>query len=102
LRCAGAGNSGTVTELLACRSGLSKFRVKDAMNKGAVWLRDRKGKLRHLRRASCFLGDSDRVKFYYDEYLLSLKPPAAKCLYDFRCYSVWNKPAGMISQGTKY
>jgi hypothetical protein len=28
--CAGAGNSGTVTELLAGRSGLSKLRVKDA------------------------------------------------------------------------
>jgi tRNA pseudouridine32 synthase/23S rRNA pseudouridine746 synthase len=99
---AGAGNSGTVTDLLAGRSGLSKIRVKDAMNKGAVWLRSRKGKLRHLRRASHLLGDGDNVKFYYDENLLSLKPPMAKCLFDFRYYSVWNKPAGMISQGTNY
>jgi tRNA pseudouridine32 synthase/23S rRNA pseudouridine746 synthase len=92
----------TASGFLAAKSGLSRGKVKDAMNKGAVWIRKGKGGLRRLRRATAVLGKGDRVEFYYDEKLLSLTPPAAVCISDRKHYSVWSKPAGLMAQGTMY
>ncbi len=96
------GISGTVCDFLAARSGLSKSKVKDAMNKGAVWVRKRKGGPKRLRRATAPLTAGDLLEFHYDEKLLSRVPPEAKCLNDQGQYSVWYKPAGLMAQGTPY
>lgn len=98
----GPGMSGTVCDFLAARSGLSKSRVKDAMSKGAVWIRRGKGGLKRLRRATAPLVAGDTLEFHYDEKLLSLVPPVAECLSDQGRYSVWFKPAGLVAQGTLY
>ncbi len=87
---------------IADKSGLSKVRVKDAMNKGAVWIKRRKGPIRRMRRASEPLRPGDELEFYYDADLVALRPAQARCLYDGTEYSVWFKPAGLLSQGTKY
>ena len=92
----------TACEFLASGTGLSRGKVKDAMNKGAVWMRRRKGGLRRLRRATASVNKGDRIEFYYDEKLLSLKPPEAGCLSDRKHYSVWHKPPGLMAQGTMY
>jgi tRNA pseudouridine32 synthase / 23S rRNA pseudouridine746 synthase len=34
--------------------------------------------------------------------LLAIKPPAAECISDRGRYSVWFKPAGLLTQGTAY
>jgi tRNA pseudouridine32 synthase/23S rRNA pseudouridine746 synthase len=96
------GEQGTVCDFLSLKSGHSKGRVKDAMNKGAVWLRKKKGGLKRVRRAGALLSAGDRIEFYYDEKLLSLKPPEAICVADEERYSVWYKPAGLMAQGTQY
>lgn len=88
-------------ELLARRSGLSRRVVKEAMTKGAVWLR-RGGARRRLRRATAPLRVGDRVELYYDERVLKAEAPAARCLLEHERYSVWQKPAGLLSQGTDY
>ena len=72
------------------------------MNKGAAWIRKKRGGMRRLRRATALPDAGDRLEFYYDEKLLSVKPPAAKCLSDKRRYSVWCKPPGLMAQGTMY
>ncbi len=72
----------TACDFLASRTGLSRGKVKDAMNKGAVWIGKGKGRLRRLRRATAAVNKGDRIEFYYDEKLLSLKPPEAVCLSD--------------------
>jgi len=92
----------TVCDFLSRKSGLPKGRVKDAMNKGAVWLQRKKGGLRRMRRATSLLRAGDRVECYYDEELLSLQPPKATCVSDRERYSVWYKPAGLMAQGTMY
>ncbi|HEX8948576.1 MAG TPA: pseudouridine synthase, partial [Dissulfurispiraceae bacterium] len=92
----------TACDFLAAKSGLSKGRVKDAMNKGAAWIRKKGGGMRRLRRATALPDAGDRLELYYDGKLLSVKPPAAKCLSDKRRYSVWYKPAGLLAQGTMY
>ncbi len=89
-------------DFLALHTGLSKSSVKDAMNKGAVWLKSGNRKQRRIRRASFRLNAGDLLEFYYDENLLSIEPPQGKCLNDLKYYSVWQKPAGLMTQGTMY
>jgi tRNA pseudouridine32 synthase/23S rRNA pseudouridine746 synthase len=92
----------TASDFVASRTGLSRGKVKDAMNKGAVWIGKGKGRLRRLRRATAAVNKGDRIEFYYDEKLLSVKPPEAVCLSDRKHYSVWYKPVGLLAQGTMY
>ncbi len=89
-------------DFLALRTGLPKARIKDAMAKGAVWL-ERKGRGRdRLRRATASLRPGDSVELFYDPAILSMDPPRARCVEDFRHYSIWHKPAGLLTQGTDY
>ncbi len=92
----------TISDFLAARSGLSKGKVKDAMNKGAVWLKKKKGGMRRLRRASAALKKGDHIELRYDQKILSVKSLSADCLSDRGGYSVWHKPSGMMAQGTIY
>lgn len=90
-------------DVLSGLSGLPKMRVKDAMVKGAVWLRQSGRKRRkRLRRAKTVLGRGDTIELYYDAVLLALVPPEAECIHDAVHYSVWVKPAGLMAQGTMY
>ena len=96
------GDKGPACDFLASRSGLPKGRIKDAMNKGAVRIKRKRGGFNRLRRATATLFPGDRIELYYDEKLLSLKPPEATCIRDLKHYSVWDKPAGLVAQGTEY
>lgn len=91
----------TALDLLAEGTGLSKQRIKDAMNKGAVWW-TLKGKTLRLRRATKVLHKGSRIQFFYDEQVLSRKPENANLIYDTGNYSIWFKPAGMLSQGSQW
>ncbi|RJX35550.1 MAG: RluA family pseudouridine synthase [Desulfurivibrio sp.] len=92
----------TACELLARKTGLAKGRIKDAMTKGAVWLKKRQGKLQRLRRATAAVKPGDQLAIHYDASLLALVPPRARCVSDQGHYSVWEKPAGLLAQGTQY
>ncbi len=96
------GKSGTILDYLASETGLSKMKVKDAMNKGAVWIGKKRGVLRRLRRVKAEIKAGDHIEFHYDEKLLALKPPQASLIKDLKDYSVWLKPAGLMAQGTMY
>ena len=92
----------TAADFLVSETGLSKVKVKDAMNKGAFWIKKKKGGMKRLRGATASLRTGDVIEFYYDERLLAIKPPDAECLSDQRHYSAWYKPAGLMAQGTMY
>ncbi|OQX24820.1 MAG: hypothetical protein BWK80_18835 [Desulfobacteraceae bacterium IS3] len=97
------GDPETACDFFALHTGLSKIRVKDAMNKGAAWLKTGNRKQRRIRKASLRIKAGDALELYYDENLLSLvPPPQGKCLRDLKHYSVWYKPAGLMTQGTMY
>ena len=98
----GPGDPETVVDFLAANSDISKVRIKDAMNKGSVWLKKTRGKQYRIRRARTVLKAGDKLSFYYDEKLLALEPLVAECIGDQKRYSVWYKPAGMMTQGTSY
>lgn len=91
----------TALDLLAEGTGLSKQRIKDAMNKGAVWW-TLKGKTLRLRRATKVLHKGSKILFFCDEQVLARKPESANLIYDGGNYSIWFKPAGMLSQGSQW
>lgn len=91
----------TALDLLAEGTGLSKQRIKDAMNKGAVWW-TLKGKTLRLRRATKVLFKGSRIQFFYDEQVLARKPETANLIHDAQSYSIWHKPAGMLAQGSQW
>ena len=98
----GPNDPTTASKFLAEFTALSKSRVKEAMSKGAVWLKKQKGKQRRIRRATAGLRPGDILSIYYDSVLLSKSPPRPELISDQGRYSVWLKPAGLMSQGTKY
>jgi tRNA pseudouridine32 synthase/23S rRNA pseudouridine746 synthase len=91
----------TAVDLLQRASGLSKGRIKSAMSKGAVWLTRGKTTQR-LRRATRKLRSGDELHLYYDERVLAEEPAEPELFADAGDYSVWNKPYGLRSQGSKW
>ncbi len=68
-------------DVLAEVSGLSKQRVKMAMQRGAVWLTSR-GSCRRIRRAKKMLRGGDELDFYYDEKVLLSDPVTPTLIVD--------------------
>jgi tRNA pseudouridine32 synthase/23S rRNA pseudouridine746 synthase len=96
------GSHGAIAvDLLAEETGLSKQLVKQVMQKGAVWLTKGK-KTQRLRRAKKGLKTGEIVHVYYDQYVLAMIPPEPELIVDEGHYSIWNKPYGMLSQGSKW
>lgn len=91
----------TAVDLLAESTTLSKGAIKQAMNKGAVWL-THDGGTRRIRRAGRKLNDGDILHLYYDPAILQQQPKPALLIADEGTYSVWFKPGGMLSQGSKW
>ncbi len=89
-------------QLLASASGLSRQRIKRAMQCGAVWLGRGRSRPRRLRRADRLLQPGDQLHLYYDPQILATTPPSATLVADLDRYSVWDKPQGMWSQGSKW
>ena len=87
--------------LLQLATGLSKQRIKLAMTQGAVWL-TRGSNTRRLRRAKRVLHVGDEVHLYYDAKILAEVPDEPTLIADVGAYSVWRKPCGLRSQGSKW
>ncbi|HTR00489.1 MAG TPA: RluA family pseudouridine synthase [Candidatus Acidoferrum sp.] len=96
-RCQTGGE--TAIDALAAVSQLPKQRLKDAMNKGAAWLR-RGNTNKRLRRATTSLQSGDEVSLHYNPEILALAPVEPNLVADEKHYSVWHKPAGLLAQGT--
>lgn len=88
-------------DLLQRASALSKQRIKLAMTQGAVWF-TRGRHTQRLRRAKRVLRAGDEVHLYYDANVLAEVPPEPTLIADVGKYSVWNKPYGLRSQGSKW
>lgn len=86
-------------EILASESGVSKQKIKDAMSKGAVWL-SRGKKTQRLRRVKFMPVPGDKLRLCFDPQLLALVPPTPTLIADSQGYSVWYKPAMLLSQGS--
>ena len=90
-----------VGDVLLKRCPLSKKKIKEALAKGAVWLTRPGWKEKRLRKANFPVGPKDRIDIYYDEQILSRNAPTPLLISDQGGYSVWYKPAGLLSQGSR-
>ncbi|BBP42753.1 pseudouridine synthase family protein [Thiosulfativibrio zosterae] len=84
--------------------GLSKQHLKTVMQKGAVWLalNAEDSKPQRLRRAKKSLQAGNILYLYYDEKVLNESVSDPQLFADLGDYSVWIKPKGMRSQGSKW
>ena len=101
-------NEISAVDYLAEASGFSKQKIKQYMQQGCVWLErvktneDSADYIQRLRRAKKRLTKNHVLHFYFDESVLARQTSPAVLLKDFGDYSVWNKPTGMLSQGSKW
>ncbi|MBJ6137663.1 RluA family pseudouridine synthase [Marinobacter litoralis] len=91
----------TAVDALAEASDLPKQRIKDAMAKGACWWLQ-KGKRVRLRKAKRELKPGTRIELFYDDNVLAREPEHPTLIEDKGRYSVWNKPHGLLSQGSQW
>ena len=89
------------TNLKKTNNALSKTQLKQAISKGALWLTRNKHTQR-LRRVKKVLLSGDELHFYYHSSVLASEVPDAMLISDETDYSVWYKPYGMLSQGSKW
>ncbi len=101
-RVVGPGDPLSAAGFLAHHSGLSKGAIKQAMNKGAVWLRRAGAGSKRLRRATTALRPGDRLTLYFDADVLARAAPEPTRLAGNTHYGIWHKPAGLLAQGTRY
>lgn len=91
----------SAVELIQQASGLSASEIKRTMQKGAVWLQDSTG-IRRLRRAKSKLSSGVKIHVYHDPDILQQTIITPQLIDDQQVYSVWFKPAGALSQGSKW
>ena len=91
----------TAISLLADNTPLSKQKIKSAMTNGAAWLESQHG-VNRIRRAKKELKQGETLHLYYDSEILSQTAAPAILIADEVEYSIWNKPYGMYSQGSKW
>lgn len=94
-------NSTLLSFLVALAPELSTAQIKMALSFGAVWL-TRGKKTDRVRRSKRLLKKGDKVHLYFDEAKLTADITPAKLVSDQVGYSIWYKPCGMFSQGTKW
>ncbi|NOX10079.1 MAG: RNA pseudouridine synthase [Gammaproteobacteria bacterium] len=94
-------NDEIALDLLAQHTTYSRQGIKQAMTKGAVWLSHGTQTTR-LRRAKKNLNKGDQLHLYYDEGILATEPPKPTLIADEEGYSIWYKPYGLLSQGSKW
>ncbi len=93
----------TALDLLAQETGMGKQLLKQYAQQGAVWVqRNPKSKPERLRRLKKYLTENQVIDFYYNPELLNQTPLTPTMVADFSDYSVWIKPRGMLSQGSKW
>jgi tRNA pseudouridine32 synthase/23S rRNA pseudouridine746 synthase len=91
----------TAVDALLSITELSRTTIKDAMQKGAVWVQRGK-RTQRIRRQDRLLQSQDTLFLYYNPQVLGQTCPAAILLADEGEFSVWYKPSGMLSQGSRW
>jgi tRNA pseudouridine32 synthase/23S rRNA pseudouridine746 synthase len=108
----------TAIELLSGHCDLSINQLKQAIQKGALWLtkaqkihtqnltnkvsKSHNKYTQRLRRVKNVLQLNDTLHFYYDESVLTQQTAPAQLISDQQTYSIWYKPYGMLCQGSKW
>ena len=100
------GVSIDVVSIVARAAKLSQTEVKRAMECGALWHAGQRGaqrfKPRRIRRKHIALSEGDELYFNFDSAFLAARAAAPALVEDFERFSVWQKPAGVRVDGSKW
>jgi tRNA pseudouridine32 synthase/23S rRNA pseudouridine746 synthase len=88
-------------DTLAANSDLSKQLLKQAMKNGCVW-HTQGSHTKRIRRADKHVAIAEQLHCYYDPMVMAAQPSPAIQVADEHDYSVWVKPRGMFSQGSRW
>ncbi len=84
-------------------TGFSSQKIKEIMAKGAVWLsRPDSRQPSRIRRVKKTVTPGMTLHLYFDDTVLRQEPAGARLIADESAYSIWYKPYGMYSQGTRW
>ena len=86
---------------LSRQCDLSNAELKQAIAKGALWL-SRNQHTQRIRRLKKKLKTGDQLHFYFNKAVLEQSVSQAVLIEDCQDYSIWFKPYGMLSQGSKW
>ncbi|WP_205859192.1 RluA family pseudouridine synthase [Pleionea sediminis] len=90
-----------IVDALKSATPLSKQKIKAAMQKGCVWL-TRNNRTQRVRRAKSRFTKGQSLHIYYDSRIIESTPVEPTLIADEQNYSIWNKPSGLLSQGSKW
>lgn len=88
-------------DLLDTNIELSSTQLEQCFNHGAVWL-ETKGKPTRLYHGETILSPGSKLHLYCNPSTLSPCPYSADLVDDQSGFSIWNKPSGMLCQGSKW
>ncbi|OIQ16171.1 MAG: hypothetical protein BM556_16055 [Bacteriovorax sp. MedPE-SWde] len=88
-------------ELLAEKTPFSKMALKRLFASGAIWINEGKTD-RRVRKVKGTLKAGEKIKIYFDPNIKKVDMTNLKCVHDTHNWGVWFKPAGLLSQGTKF
>ncbi len=88
-------------ELLASSGELSLEQLELCFENGAIWL-ETTGKPKRLHNTGMILKPGHKIHCYCNSTTLTDCPFEAELIADYTDFSLWNKPSGMLSQGSKW
>jgi tRNA pseudouridine32 synthase/23S rRNA pseudouridine746 synthase len=90
-------------EVLMAATRLPATQLQDAASKGALWWqRGGKGRILRQRSLEVQVRPQDKVELYFDPKILKLPAFTAPVLIEETAhYGVWQKPAGILPQGSQ-
>lgn len=90
-------------DFLAAGTNESKQVLKRALTQGCCQIKRKNFKgLKRVRRAKFDLFIGDQVEFNFDPKLIPADTTGCIPLYEENSFGIWFKPAGVLSQGTKW
>jgi len=92
----------SIADFLADELPLSKSRIKEAMQKGAVWLHREDCEPERVRKSKEKVKLRDEIHIYYDEDFLSIQLPSLRLVEMTEQFSIWHKPDGILQAVNLY
>jgi tRNA pseudouridine32 synthase / 23S rRNA pseudouridine746 synthase len=75
--------------------------IKNCFDNGSVWLQKSAKPIR-IRDTKTVLTAGQQIYLYCNQSTLAPCPYVPVLIEDFETFSIWNKPSGMLSQGSKW
>lgn len=99
----GSAEKGLAVSYVQRISKLTLEQSKEVITKGGFWVRKQnRGQLAREHNPEQVLQPGDSIELYYDPAVLSCMTIPATLIQKQANWSIWFKPAGMLSEGTQY